>query len=344
MKRTYFISVVGLCLSAAAQGGISPSCLVARPVPVVVRIGADSPPVLALLQGGASPKITLVERDGGRLLWSASDLPPAAQQFDAMHAAFAGSFTVIDLDGDGVHDRLYAGDLAGRLWRFDLHHGAPPGQWASGGIWADFSTPTGRGFLAPPDVSLSRPPGQEPWLNIAVGTAHTADIDVANRFYVLRDRQSFDVWADSDYAKWQPLREKDLLAIGHTGDEARSMIDKGYYFDLGASDVLASSVTVSGRATLALSTAVSGSDCQVAVTVSSFEIETAAPYQGLPRPGIGSGTDTKPASIAVPASSGFVLTSIDPDQAQCTLGGTHIAACDVDTSPVSIYWRREDAD
>jgi hypothetical protein len=262
--------------------------------------------------------------------------------FEAMHAAFAGSFTAIDLDGDGVHDRLYAGDLAGRLWRFDLHHGATPEHWASGGIWADFSIATGRGFVAPVDVSLSTPADQKPYFNIAAGTARTTDSAVSNRFYVLRDKNPFDFWTDVDYRNWRPLHESDLAAVGDPGISTTTHIDKGYYFDLGAADVLSSSLTVSGRATLALSTASNGgSSCQVAIAVSSFEIETAAPVDAR---AVSAGDEPRAQPNVLPAGTDFVLTQGDAGQALCTLGGAHIAACDVDTRPTPVYWRREDAD
>lgn len=325
---------------AVAHAQALPSCQPALPVPLVVRIGADSPPTRALLRGGVLPRIFVEASDTGQVLWTAADVAPATQQFTGMHAAFAGSFTAIDLDGDGVHDRLYAGDLAGRLWRFDLHHGAAPELWASGGIWADFSSVAGRGFLAPPDVSLSVQPDQKPWLTIAVGTARTTDSAVANIFYVLRDRQPFDTWSDTDYHKWHPLHESDLLAIGRPGEAATAVINKGYYFQLGTTDVLAPSLTVSGRATLALSTPVAGTSCQVAITVASFDIDTAAPQ---PTQNTAPGDAPLP-PIVLPAGSGFVLSQNDSGQALCTLGHTHVAACDVDTRPVRLYWRREDAD
>jgi hypothetical protein len=295
-----------------------------------------------VLRGSAMPKITLEERDTGRVLWTAADALPATQVFAAMQAAFSGSFAVVDLDGDGVHDRFYAGDLAGRLWRFDLHHGAAPELWASGGIWADFSTLAGRGFLVPPDVSLSAPPGQEPWLNIAAGTARTTDSAVANRFYVVRDKKPFDPWSDREYRAWKPLHETDLLDMGRPGAETAAVIDKGYYFDLGTADVMAPSLTVSGRATLVLSASATGSDCQVAVSVASIDIDTAA---SVPAPGTSSvagAAQTQP--ISVPAGTGFVLTANEQGKVVCTLGETHVAACDVDTTPVPLYWRREDAD
>jgi len=342
MKLSRLPVLACLCACVSVDAIALPSCLPGHAVPIVVSLGADARPKLALLRGGASPRISLVERETGRVLWTASDVPPATQQFAAMHAGFAGSFTVIDLDGDGVHDRLYAGDLAGRLWRFDLHQAVAPQDWASGGIWADFSTAAGRGFLAPPDVSLSALPGQMPRLNIAAGTARTTDSAVANRFYVLRDQQPFEVWSDADYRKWQPLRETDLLAIGKPGDEAAAAIDHGYYFDLGTADVMAPSLTVSGRATLALSIAAPDGNCQVAVTTASFDIDTAAPSITHSTPSGNEQAGSGP--VVLPAGSGLELKLNDAGQALCMLGNTHVAACDVDTTPVQIYWRREDAD
>lgn len=342
--RRLLAGIPVLCLATGAQAATWQSCMAEQPIPITVRIGAHSPPVPALLRGGVLPRINVVERDTGRVLWTAADTPPAMQQFPQMRAAFAGSFVAVDLDGDGVHDRLYAGDLAGRLWRFDLHHGAEPAHWASGGIWADFSAVAGRGFVAAPDVSLSTPPGQKPWLNIAAGTAHTSNSVVSNRFYVLRDRKPFDVWSDAEYSRWQPLRDADLLALGRSADAATAVIERGYYFELGTADVLAPALTVSGRATLAISARASGSDpCQVAITVSSFNIDTATPVETQKSPTAGE-TSTPTPTVVLPAGSGLVLTRNDAGQAVCTLGDVHIAACDVNTKPVPTYWRRQDAD
>jgi hypothetical protein len=346
MKRSVFAACASAWLMARANAVPLPSCLPARPIQMVVRIGTDSPPTLAQLRGGALPKISLEERETGRVLWTAADIEPARQQFPAMQAAFSGSFAAVDLDGDGVHDRLYAGDLAGRLWRFDLHHGATAEHWASGGIWADFSAAAGRGFVAPPDVSLPARPGDKPWLNIAIGTARTTDNVVANRFYVLRDHNPFDTWSDEDYRRWRPLREADLLALGNFGDESSAAIDKGYYFELGTADVIAPSLTVSGRAALALSTSASNAACEVTVSVASFDINTALspPSQNTDA----QNTDTKGGSTihssAASVATGFVLASDESGRAVCTLAGEHVAACDVDTKPVALYWRREDAD
>src|SRR5690606_23734483 len=117
------------------------------------------------------------------------------------------------LDADGLHDRIYAGDLAGRLWRFDIHHGAPAGQWAAGGVFADFSNVEGRGFLAAADVSLSAPAGAAPWLNIAIGTAAPGNPAANNRFYALRDHAVRERWSQRQHEQWQALREQDLQRV-----------------------------------------------------------------------------------------------------------------------------------
>jgi hypothetical protein len=297
----------------------------------------------ALLHGGIAPALAIVERASGRLLWSASATPPASRQFAAMHAAFSGSLTVLDLDGDGLHDRIYAGDLGGRLWRFDLHHGADAASWATGGVFADFSNPSGRGFVAAPDVSLAGPEaGGEPYFNIALGTAAPGNVATSNRYYVLRDHAPFDSWTMQDYDDWQPLREADLLRLaGPAGADAR--IDEGYYIELARGEVLSPVITVAGRAVLAIadSAATPATQCRVAVSIATLQVDTARVPAGAtdePAPW----REPLPGSIV--AGTAFTLAAADGPIAPCTLDGTHVAACDVDTKPLRTWWRREDAE
>ena len=68
----------------------------------------------------------------GRQLWTGGAIGAVTQRFADMAAGFTSSLAVIDTDGDGAHDRIYAGDLQGRLWRFDIEHtctGIPLGDW-----------------------------------------------------------------------------------------------------------------------------------------------------------------------------------------------------------------------
>ena len=327
--------------SARADGGDIPACLSGAPVAMVVRIGEPTPR-RALLRGGVSPPLQVIDADTSLPLWSASSRPPSAQQFDAMHAQFAGSLLPIDLDGDGIHDRIYAGDLAGRLWRFDLHHGNPAELWATGGVFADLSSGALRGFIAPPDVSLpAGGPAEPAWFNIALGTARIGPAPVANRFYVLRDRHPFETWTQQRYERWRPLRESDLVQLPALGASLAQPAPDGYFSETGASDFLSPTLTVSGHATLALAdpSSVMGTGCLVAAIVSSIDLDTGAVIRNAAAE---EGGPTR-LSLLMKAGDSFSLLR-SGSHAACMLGETHIASCDVDLSPRRTWWRREDAD
>ncbi len=45
-------------------------------------------------------------------------------------SAFPGDIRVFDLTGDGYADRMYAGDMGGRVWRFDINNGQTARTWS----------------------------------------------------------------------------------------------------------------------------------------------------------------------------------------------------------------------
>jgi hypothetical protein len=321
-------------------------CLLPARLPITVRIGA-TPPVNAWLEGGNAPALRVVDAESGRVLWSADAMPPVSQEFPAMQADFAGSLTLIDLDGDGLQDRIYAGDTAGRLWRFDLHHGANALRWASGGLFADFSSAEGRGFVAAPDVSLVAPAGVAPWFNIALGTASLGATAASNRFYVLRDHAPFQSWSDADYRDWQPLRDTDLLRIEAEEteppeDTAAAELHFGYFIELGNVEVLTGSLTVAGRAVFAMAQSVpqTAAGCRAATniatldlahgTLGTFDMDDGPRWQ-------------MPLAQLVRAGTDFSLTVVG-SAAACTLDEQPIPACDLDLAPRRTWWRREDAE
>jgi hypothetical protein len=312
------------------------------PVAITVRIG-ESAPRRAWLRGGISPPLEVVEADTLQSLWSAAAWPPASQQFALLRAQFAGSLLPIDLDGDGIHDRIYAGDLAGRLWRFDLHHGLPAQQWATGGVFADLSAGSPRGFVAAPDVSLSAAaaPDSHAGFNIALGTVRLGTAPVDNRFYVLRDRFAFQHWTQAQYDRWRPLRENDLAQLPRLGATLTGPAPDGYFILVGGADILSPSLTVSGHATLALTDPGSsaGAGCSVSATVSAIDLATGAEL------GIAATHVAPPTRLTLSMTVGESFTlRREGSHAACTLGEAHIAACDVDLSPRRTWWRREDAD
>jgi hypothetical protein len=333
------LALIAAPLLGAAEYSL-PACLAAAPVAIVVRIGKEAPR-RAWLRGAALPALQVVDADSDRILWSAAALQPASQVFEALRGQFAGSLLPLDLDGDGIHDRIYAGDLAGRLWRFDLHHGLPAQQWATGGLFADFASAT-RGFVAAPDASL---PSHSPslsagWLDIALGTARVGAAPADNRFYVLRDHHAFESWDQGKYDRWRPLREADLVQLPHLGATLQEPAPNGYFIKVGGSDFLSPALTVSGRATLALAEAgaATAGHCAIAAVVSSIDLATGNLLQIT-----SSGTQSTRLAVSMTAGESFALHREGP-VAACTLGETRIPACDVDLSARFSWWRREDAD
>ena len=104
-----------VCIGLLAGGlACAADCLPDVSVQLMVRIG-DAPPVAAALEGGIETPLSLFEVGSRRLLWSAAAHATAIQEFPGMTAAFTGSIAAIDLDGDGLHDRVVVEQEVGWL-------------------------------------------------------------------------------------------------------------------------------------------------------------------------------------------------------------------------------------
>jgi hypothetical protein len=227
MKRIIPACLLFLCGMAGAA-----TCSVESRLELVLHSGP------AFLVGSQLPELRIVDAYG-TLLWSAAATGTHTQRFAGMTAGFTASFAAIDIDGDGTHDRIYAGDLQGRLWRFDLDSNAPVSRWMTGGIFADLgNAASGRGFLAAPDVVLMSPHGAQAWLGIAIGTANTAPATRPgfafgmHRFYVLRDESPFERWTQRQYDRWIPLVDGNLVLVEGDFPDARHAVGSGYYMNL----------------------------------------------------------------------------------------------------------------
>lgn len=165
--------------------------LLAAPAIVNLRPGEGGLPVV-LFGGGHDPDrpddagnwLYIVGVDSGALLYK--------RRLDAPVTA---SPAVADLDGDGVADRIYAGTLAGSLYRVDA---STPARLAGGrvaaGVWAPrrvFET-GGRPIRQPPAVVPAPEIGAHV---LALGADGRVDVqasreEAAGRFFVLVDRGS----------------------------------------------------------------------------------------------------------------------------------------------------------
>ena len=157
---------------------------------------------------------------------------------------------------------MYAGDMGGRVWRFDIWPGRDAAELVTGGVFADLGaaseqTPAvenARRFYNAPDVALIQRRGANPYLNLALGSGyrghplHTATQD---RFYSLRDTLAFGRLTQLQYDAFTPITDGILTDITSSISSTRLPRDaRGWKLELrlnGAGEkVLAEALTVNG--------------------------------------------------------------------------------------------------
>ena len=139
-----------------------------------------------------------------------------------------GDVRVFDLTGDGFADRMYAADMGGRVWRFDIHNGQTRANLVTGGVFASLGNAhlgthpnsTTRRFYSAPDVAFLSDAGRT-WLNISVGSGyrgHPLNVETQDRFYSLRDHQPFARLTQAQYDAATVITEADINLIDITTD------------------------------------------------------------------------------------------------------------------------------
>jgi len=121
--------------------------------------------------------------------------------------------TATDLDGDHVTDYVYAGDLQGNLWRFDLTDCAPVagtctfGTGTASNGWSVtpgplFKTQSGQPITTPVVVAASKVAGNAPAVIVAFGTGQRTQLTNATPTTYASGTQSlYAVW-DWNLASW----------------------------------------------------------------------------------------------------------------------------------------------
>ena len=93
----------------------------------------------------------------------------------------------VDTNGDGFIDRLYVGDMGGRMWRFDIKD-PDTNAWSGKIVFnTNIETATGKKkIFYPPDVTL-----EKGYKMLFFGTGdreHPNETNVTNKFYAIRDK------------------------------------------------------------------------------------------------------------------------------------------------------------
>jgi type IV pilus assembly protein PilY1 len=155
-------------------------------------------------QGNA---VYMVDLLSGEYIWSAGH-PDAVHdhplQLDQMQHSIPAAVRPLDLNGDGLADRMYVGDMGGRLWRFDIVNGRSRNDLVEAGVLAslggaaaapDTTAADLRRFYAAPDVVptvINRK--LVILLNIGSGyRGHPLDTAISEQFFSVRDFNAYGV-------------------------------------------------------------------------------------------------------------------------------------------------------
>ncbi len=183
--------------------------------------------------------IYIADAETGERLWSAVNTD--------MTYSIPARIKPLDISGDGYIDRLYAVDMGGQIFRFDINNTATPALSLSASITgariADFAGATAadaRRFYYPPDVALvDGPDGRYHGVLISSGfRAHPLNKTIHDRIYMFKDRNTGLLKSNTDY-KYNPdtptevgyLTESHLkdvtnnLAGGDSGAEGNALAD-----------------------------------------------------------------------------------------------------------------------
>lgn len=155
-------------------------------------------------------------KTGERLWWSGPAESEANLELSDLKYSIPATPTVIDVDGDGLADQLYVGDMGGQILRMDFKQGQDAEGFATGGVIADFGgsdASSNRRFYHSPDISGTLKGGKR-YLNLAIGSgyqAHPLNSSTNDRFYKLTISAVDVPRDDSGEVEYTALTESDLL-------------------------------------------------------------------------------------------------------------------------------------
>lgn len=188
-------------------------------------------------------RIFMVDLEFGTLLWRAGDSGAGLNFVNSkMTHAIPGNITVMDTDGDRFADRLYAADMGGQVWRFDIWNKNDVSSLVTGGVIASLgnkavetpSVENNRKFYYAPDVAPFTMRGSHPFMNIALGSGYRGhplsggESDekhrVNDRFYSIRDYQPFNKRSQKSYDDATVILDSDEDLVDVT-DEVNATVD-----------------------------------------------------------------------------------------------------------------------
>jgi type IV pilus assembly protein PilY1 len=215
---------------------------------VVVGGGYDSvhdTPAFNATADATGAGVHVLDLMSGSTLWYAGHTDTSADlKLDTMTRAIPTRVRVIDMNGDGFADRMYASDLGGQLWRFDISNGNARSSLVAGGVIAQLGAegltgPTAadtRRFYNTPDVSIFNDVRQNRrFIAISIGSgyrAHPLNTDATDRFYSIRDPYVFAPLTQDEYDNLSPFTEADLVDVSGQVNVTITAEDAGWMLTL----------------------------------------------------------------------------------------------------------------
>jgi type IV pilus assembly protein PilY1 len=216
----------------------------------------------------------------------------------------------IDLNGDGLADRMYVGDMGGRLWRFDIVNGQPPETLVEGGVLASLGAaalaPSAtaadlRRFYAAPDVvptTINRK--LVILLNIGSGyRGHPLDTTISEQFFSIRDFNAHGVIGSTDYPT-TPVSIDQLADITDDPSPALPFSTAGWRLRLGqgaGEKVLGESLTLEN--TVFFTSFTPGqtvSECSAGIGIN--RLYAISSFDGSPRTNFDQSVDGEPLTVS----------------------------------------------
>jgi type IV pilus assembly protein PilY1 len=142
--------------------------------------------------------IYMVNVEDGSLVWRYSNAENSAMSY-----SIPSDITKLDVDGDGMIDRLYVGDLNACMWRFDIGNTDGKASWTGKII---FQSNTGssekRKMFYPPDVTFEISNGVN-YEMLFFGTGDRehpkiTEVNKINRLYAVKDKNTGTILKDGD--------------------------------------------------------------------------------------------------------------------------------------------------
>jgi len=172
-------------------------------------------------------RMFMIDALRGSVLWTGGPVTGTDFVNSRMTHSIPSGVAVLDTNSDNFADRMYVGDMAGQVWRFDITNGNARGSLVAGGVIASLGTKDdstavaadARRFYNQPDVSLLQRPGEALIYNIAIGSGyrgHPLNTGIQDRFYALRDPQPFRALTQTEYGDTSivPLvRDADMVNV-----------------------------------------------------------------------------------------------------------------------------------